>query len=220
MSMRGCVEVQGSWAVPALAIAAALVSPNAQAAPLSFKDAQLGMTLAEWRSLAPPEGAGADALPACSDDPRIVTRAYNPLSATLRASDVVDCGYEDLFGQTALPHSILLDARYRANDLQYRFIRGRLAEIRFEASIDAYNDVTAMLEHQYGPPNKMTRDFAHNADGRSARVTQTWWSPSGEIMLVDPSDDPTQLQVSMTAPDGGQAHRAIASPSDDRSRRW
>jgi hypothetical protein len=201
MSTDDLVEPQRSAVVPAFAIAAALLAPSAQAAPLSFMSAELGMTLPEWRSLAPPEGAGPDAQPACSDDPRIATLAHSPLSATLQASDIVDCAYVDRFGETALTHSVLLDASSRANDLRYRFIRGRLVEIRFTASVDAYNDVTALLERQYGPPNETTRDAACNTDGCFARVIQTWRSPSGGIVLVDPSDDPAQLRVSDSAGD-------------------
>ena len=205
--------------VPLLAIAAALVSASANAAPLSFKGAQLGMSLAEWRSLAPPEGAGSDAVPACSDEPRIAALAHNPLSATPRASDSVACAYLDLFGHTALPHSIRLDAKYQANGLQYLFVRGRLVEIRFKASIDAYNDVAAMLEHQYGPPSATTREDAPAADGRLARVIQRWRSPLGEIVLADPSDEPTQLRVSLSASGADDVRPAIASTSPSPGRR-
>jgi hypothetical protein len=198
-------------AVPVLAIAAALVSANVHAAPLSFKGAELGMTLAEWRSLAPPEGAGPDAVPACADDPRIVALAHNPLSATMRRSDGVACAYLDLFGDTALPHSIHLEANYRADHLQYRFVHGRLAEIRFMASIDAYSNLMTMLEHQYGPPSETMRDTAPAADSRFARVIQTWRSPAGDIVLADPSDEPTELRVSLSASSANDPRPAIAS---------
>jgi len=192
--------VKGSIAGAVIALFACLVPIAASAAtPLTFKNAQLGMTLAEWRSLAPPGGAGPDAVAACADDPRIVTLAHNPLSGTLRASDAVGCGYVDLFGDTALPHSILLDARFRANNLRYCFVRGRLAQIQFTASIDAYNNVTAMLEHQYGPPNLTKREQARGPDGRFSRVVETWRSPLGQIVLTDPSDQQTELRVSLSA---------------------
>jgi hypothetical protein len=204
--------------VPGLAIAAALISVNACATPLSLKGAELGMTLTEWRSLAPPEGVGPDAIPACSDDPRIATLAHNPLSAALQARGTVTCAYLDLLGHTALPNSIHLGGAYRASDLQYLFVRGRLGEIRFKASIDAYSVVTAMLEQQFGPPNQSMRDQVRTADGPFARVVQTWRSPSGEIVLADPSDEATQLQVSMSSLDADAARRTIAATDSSPGR--
>ena len=94
---------------------------------------------------------------------------------------------------------MLLDAHYRASDLRYLFVRGRLTQVQFKASIDAYNDVTTMLEHQYGPPTRTTQEQAHGPDGRFARVIETWWSPLGQIVLTDPSDQRTELQVSLSS---------------------
>jgi hypothetical protein len=184
-----------------LAFAACLAPASACAAtPLSFNGAQLGISLAEWRSLAPPPGAGPDALPSCTDDPHVSTIAPNPLGATRRDSNVVTCAYVDRFGQMALPHAVRLDAAYSVDDLRYRFDHGRLVEIRFRASIDAFSDVMAMLKRQRGPPTATIRDEVRTPNGRSARVTEMWRTAGGAIMLVDPSDSLTQLEVSLSEP--------------------
>ena len=147
-------------AIPMIAFFACLVPMAAGAAtPLAFKNAQLGMTLAEWRSLAPPEGAGPDVVAACADDPRVVTLAHNPLTVTLRASDAVSCGYVDLFGDTALPHSVLLDAHYRANDLRYLFVRGR-------PDPDPVHGIDRRLQRRFGHVRTTVR-AAHSDDARA-----------------------------------------------------
>lgn len=182
------------------------------ATPLSFMGAQMGMTVDEWRSLAPPEGAGPDALPACSSDPRVeAVNANNPLSATQAASGVVTCSYVSQFGDWILTHSVKLDARYRASDVKYLFDHGRLAEIRFAAPIDAFSDVMSMLKGECGPPTATQSDQIRTADGRFARVTQTWRVAGGTIKLVDPAGGLTQLEVSMVGPGGDGAIQAVAS---------
>lgn len=183
------------------------------ATPLSFKDAQIGMTVGEWRSLAPPEGAGPDALAACSNDPRVEAVGASRMSATETASGVVSCSYVSRFGDTVLMRSVELDARYRASDVAYLFDHDRLSEIRFTAPIDAFNDVMAMLQHHYGPPTVTQRDQIQTMDGRFARVSQTWRVPGGAIKLVDPAGGLTQLEVSMVGPGGDRAIQAVASMS-------
>lgn len=196
-----------------LLVGAASIAPGvgSAATPLSFEGAQLGMTVGEWRSLAPPEGAGPDALPACSNDRRIEAVGANPLSATEAASGVVTCAYVSQFGHTVLTHSVELDARYRASDVKYLFDHGRLTEIRFSAPIDAFSDVMAMLKRECGPPTATQRDQIRTVDGRFPRVTQTWRVPGGAIKLVDPAGGLTQLQVSMVGPVGDRAIQAVAS---------
>jgi len=209
MSPAGCLLVFASCLAPVSACAA--TTP-------SFNGAQLGMSLSAWRSLAPPEGAGPDALPSCSDDSRVATIAHNPLSATLSDSGVVTCAYVDRFGHTVLPHSMRLDATYRADDVQYRFDRGRLAEIRFRASVDAFSDVMSLLERQYGPPTATVRDEVRTPDGRFARVTQIWRTADDAITLVDPSDALTQLEVSLSELGREPAIQAMAASVPGRRR--
>ena len=203
-----------------LLVGAASLAPaiSSAATPLSFKGAQMGMTVGEWRSLAPPEGAGPDAVPACSNDPRVEAVGANPLSATVAASGVVTCSYVSQFGRTVLTHSVKLDDRYRASEVKYLFDQGRLSEIRFSAPIDAFNDVMAMLKRECGPPTLTQRDQIRTPDGRLARVTQTWRIPGGAIELVDPAGGLTQLEVSLVGPGGDRAIRAVASMGPARDR--
>jgi hypothetical protein len=183
------------------------VGSAANAAPLAFKGAELGISLDAWRSLAPPEGVGPDATPACASDPAIARIAHNPMSARPEPNGLETCAYVDLFGDTVLPHTILLDHAYRAGDLQYLFDHGRLSEIRFDAPIDAFSDVMVMLRNQYGAPISTVRDSVPTPDGRLARVTDVWRTVDGAVTLTDPSAELTQLSVTIA----GRDHQRIAA---------
>jgi hypothetical protein len=170
------------------------------AAPLVFKDAQLGISVGAWRSLAPPEGAGPGAQPACSDDARVVGLAHNPLAHLAQQDGLEACAYVDVLGDWVLPCSVLLDRRHRATGLTYLFDRGQLREIRFNASVDAFNDVMAILRSRYGPPTATVRDTVLMWGSRIARVTETWRTAAGEVRLTDPALEPTQLSVALVSP--------------------
>jgi hypothetical protein len=167
----------------------------AEPAPLSFDGAKLGMAISDWKSLAPPPGVGPDAGPVCTPVNQVVKPNGQALAAALRPTDLQACGYDARFGHVVLPHSIRLDQRYRATGVRYLFEHGRLGEIDFTASIDAYNDVMAMLDRAYGPPSLTTRDWTRTSMGRVPRVRQTWRTAAGAVILVDPSADPVQLRV-------------------------
>jgi hypothetical protein len=193
---------------------AAVLGPAADAAPLAFKGAELGISVGDWRSLAPPEGAGPTATPACSDDPTIVRIAHNPLSARPQPSGRETCAYVDMFGDTVLPHTIVLDHAYRASGLEYLFDQGRLSEIRFNAPIDAFSDVMVMLRGQYGPPTSTIRDSMLTPDGRLARVKATWRTVDGDVTLTDPSAELTQLNVTIAGQGfGGGPRIATTGPA-------
>ena len=201
-----------------LALAGALaMALSAHAAPLAFKGAELGMSIGDWRSLPPPEGVGPSATPACSGDASIARIAHNPLSATTQANGLETCAYVDVLGDTVLPHTVLLDQAYRASDLRYLFDRGRLSEIRFGASIDAFSDVMVMLRGQYGPPTSIVRDSVLTPDGRLARVTEVWRTVDGDVTLTDPSAEPTKLNVTI-AGHGVDAGQRIAASTERQGR--
>ncbi len=206
MALAGC----------ALALACLVGPTPCSATALSFIGARLGMSLAAWRSLAPPEGAGPDALPSCSAGAGTGANAHIPSNTTLRAGGMVTCAYVDRVGDVALPSSFSLDAAYRADNLQFMFDDGRLFEIQFDVSIDAFNAVMSILKHQYGPPTATNRDQVRSPDSRLARVTQIWRTAGGTIMLVDPSDRLTQLEVSLT--DIGRAPQVQAMSASSRAR--
>jgi hypothetical protein len=73
-------------------------------------------------------------------------------------------------------------------------------EIDFNASVDAYDDVVAMLEKNFGAPTLTVRDKVRTSIGFFPRVRQTWRTSGGNVSLIDPGADPVQLSVRFTAP--------------------
>lgn len=192
--------------------AALAAGPGFAASPLAFKGAELGMTMEAWRSLSAPAGAGPQAKPICSDDARLAGDAASPLRAADKpADDVVVCSYGDVYGQDVLLRSIQLDPAYRALDVRYLFARGRLTEIQFDASIDAYDDVMNLLTKSYGPPTATIRDSIRSSIGRLERVRQAWRTPGGTIRLDDPSPTLTGMIVRFVAPEGADGGQAVAA---------
>jgi hypothetical protein len=179
------------------------ISPPAPPPParsLSFDGAVLGMTIGEWRALSPPPGVGPTAAADCG--PGIVAALRESrVAAAMPAAGQTTCAYDARFGDDVLLHSARLDSRYRLDGLRYRFAGGRLREIDFTASVDAYNDIVAKLTHDYGPPTATVRDVTRTADGRFARVRQTWRAAGGVVTLTDPTANPLRLGVRIA---GGQ----------------
>jgi hypothetical protein len=171
--------------------------------PLSFDGAKLGMTVGEWRSLAPPPGVGPAAAADCGSGIVAALREER-IAATPPSPGRLTCAYGERFGDDILLHSAKFDDRYRLDGLRYRFVGGRLSEIDFSASIDAYNDIAAKLTHDYGPPATTVRDVMRTPARRFPRVRQTWRAPGGDISLTDPTDDPLRLGVRIASlPAGG-----------------
>ena len=163
------------------------------AGPLSFDGAHLGMTLGEWRALAPPPGVGPTAAADCG--PGIVAALREARVTTTASTGQTVCAYDARFGDDVLLHSAKLDDHYRIDALRYRFTDGRLSEVDFTASVDAYNDIVARLTHDYGQPTSTVRDFTRIADGRFAEVRQTWRADGGVVTLTDPTSNPLRLSV-------------------------
>lgn len=183
-----------------LAMGAALAAGSADASgptvpPLAFDGAKLGMSQAEWESLRPPAGVGLTAVPTCAPVRRALPDHALSLGVRSGATGSVACDYAARFGHYVLPHSFRLDSRFRANGLRYLFVGGRLREIDFRTSIDAFNDVTAMLKQSFGAPKTLVRDRLRTADGQRQSVRMTWRLPVGEVTLTDPSPNPVQLSV-------------------------
>jgi hypothetical protein len=169
-------------------------APQHMAGALAFDGAALGMTIGAWRSLSPPPGVGPSAAADCG--PGVVAALrLDRIPAPAAASAYTTCAYDARFGDDVLLHSVKLDDRFRIDDLRYRFASGRLSEIDFTASVDAYNDIVARLTHDYGQPAATVRDLLRTPSGRFARVRQTWRTPAGVVSLVDPTSDPLRLSV-------------------------
>ena len=186
--------------IAALSLLAMMTASAATAEPAAgFDGATLGMSISDWKALSPPAGVGPDAAPTCVPVTGTGQLPGRPLSAISRPTDEEACAYDSRFGRDVLPHSIQLDARYRASGLRYLFVAGRLDEIDFDASVDAYSDVMAMLKQDFGAPTRTVRDSVRTSMGPFPRVRQTWRTPGGDISLVDPALDPVQLSVRFVA---------------------
>ncbi|HUZ13667.1 MAG TPA: hypothetical protein VMU93_12550 [Caulobacteraceae bacterium] len=203
-SARGC-SLAARWAGglgAALMAGVLLHAPGAAAdtrltPALPLDGASLGMSAEAWKQLPPPASAGATATPACWTNPRAVRIPGYPLSAADRRSGVAICAWVDRFGHDVLPHSIRLEGPFRASDLRFVFVRDRLARVEFRTSVDAYSDVTALLDQRYGRPVLTTRGRVRSEVGPLRRVRRVWRTPSGEVVLTDPSADRVDLSVTM-----------------------
>ncbi|MGH7024939.1 MAG: hypothetical protein ACREEB_15315 [Caulobacteraceae bacterium] len=167
--------------------------------PNVFMGARLGTSVKAWRSLPPPPGVGLDATPACSNEVGAARVPGFRLSATEAATGVVACAWVSRFGHTVLSHSVKVLGAYRTSDLAWLFTRGRLSEIRFATSIDAYDALTGRFDKLYGRPVRVVRDRLRTSTGRLPRVRETWHAAAGTVVLEDPmASDPTLLRVRFT----------------------
>jgi hypothetical protein len=96
-----------------------------------------------------------------------------------------------------------LGGGYFARELDYRFVGGRLARIRFRSSVDAFSWVTARLKKDDGQPTRIVRDELSHRGRRLPHVTMTWTNGRSTIALSDPVQGMMQLGVSITR-DGAQ----------------
>lgn len=186
------------------ATAAAAWGKDLGAASLPLGGATFGMTIDAWKALPPPPSAGPTAVPACWNNEAQVSIPGYRLSAEDRRTDLTTCAYVSRFGDVVLPHSVRLDASFRADGLRFIFDKGRLTDVEFRASIDAYSDVMALITRRFGPSTRTARDTVKTSAGRELRLRQTWRVNGGEIVLVDPSPNPTELGVDVAlAPSRG-----------------
>jgi len=194
--MAAGAALAGAQAAHTSALSPAQTAPPA--GTLSFDGAALGMTIGAWKSLSPPPGVGPSAAADCEPgivaalrESRIVAATPGPGHAT--------CAYAARFGDDVLLHSARLDDRYRIDGLRYQFTRGRLSEVDFTASVDAYNDIVMKLTHDYGAPTATERSITRAAGRRLPQVRQTWRAQGGVVTLTDPTDNPLRLSVRIAA---------------------
>lgn len=193
-ALTGAVIVLGL-----LAAGAASAAP-AGGGPFAFTGAHLGMSLDSWRAMPFPGQKDPRAAPACSGDPGLGAEAeLAPTPAQRRAGAVV-CGYIARFGRYTLPQGIRPGPGRAPVMVRYVFVDGRLSQIRYQASGDAFDKVTARLQAAYGPPHAVLRDEMKTEIGDIDRVHMTWTSPSGSTVLTDPSDAHLDLAVVLSGP--------------------
>jgi hypothetical protein len=195
--------------VVALSLAASPV------AALGFDNAELGMSLAAWRSAAPPTGDEAAARPFCSDDPSASGRQGLPWQPASLARNEVVCTYADLLGRYAMPQTVPLDETFHATGIKYCFTDGRLDEISFTTTVDAFDNVLALVDRELGHTGTMTVGAIRTPLGKMRQVSVRWSAPGGDVQLIDPVKPYTVLQVSFDAAGGiGVSHTAASHDSD------
>jgi hypothetical protein len=89
-----------------------------------------------------------------------------------------------------------LGGKYLARDLTFTFTSGRLTQIRFLASIDAYDRVRAGLDEAYGPPTSLEFDtikIIHSIV--TPHVAASWRRGPALIIIHDPETDGVSLSV-------------------------
>ena len=93
---------------------------------------------------------------------------------------------------------VALGGKYFAREPTYRFLNGRLAQIRFHSSIDAFSWVTARLKKDDGQPGVIRRDTVRLQGVDLPHVLMTWKNGRSTISLDDPAETISQLDVSIT----------------------
>ncbi|HUO12183.1 MAG TPA: hypothetical protein VMU37_05445 [Caulobacteraceae bacterium] len=196
---------------PATALALSLVAlaSEASAGPsVIFDTTRLGASLAAWRAAPPPPGIDPTARPLCSNDPVLAAAKPNPLSGESGPTSGLACGYFSVLGRYALWAQLPLVGPFRATRVRFLFRGGRLADVDCDASIDAFNDLTAFLDQTDGPPVEAVRDVTGSKPERFAQVRMTWARAGSIIQLTDPAPpDYDHLDVRIEAPPASWASR-------------
>jgi hypothetical protein len=189
MIVARTLQVAGLAAVLA---SPALASSDHPQPDLSFQGATLGMTLDAWRALPPPDGPTTMSKAACSTG-----AATSPATPVHGA---IECVYRRTYGRFALQPAVTLPDGRRVTDIRYSFRNGRLVQITYRLSVDAYESTVARLDARFGSASQVIRDTVRTRDGRLARVTRTWTSPKGAAQLVDPVAPYAQMEVRLSGP--------------------
>lgn len=176
-----------------LLLAALALWPMAvQAAPpavLEFHGVALGTSLDDWRQKPFADPSHPGVTQACS-------RSSGPPAATV-------CQYIGRYGAYTVAESFPLFGRYQAKGVKYRFVSGRLSEIDFSTSVEAFGQLMKRLKTRYGAPRQTVRDTASYRRGiHLPRTRVRWRLPAGMVELVDPSQDPGLLTVRLVSAEG------------------
>jgi hypothetical protein len=155
------------------------------------------MTIEEWKALPYPGPSSEHATARCSYGPAGAA-ASDPQGESAKQSTAVEvCAY---VAPEAEDEAFPLMKTFLARSPTYYFGGGRLSKIEFHTSIDAFNDVMALLEAKYGPASQTLRDDVRLDNSFDLpRVKKIWRQANGSIQLVDPSSAPAQLEVQFTA---------------------
>lgn len=192
-----------------LVLGAVALSGAARAGPaIAFEGAQLGISQAEWRALAPPGRLSGHAKPTCSNDP---AAAGLTLTTAEWAAGVVVCAYVDVWGKLSLPVGFTFDQKYRLDHLQYWFADGRLTEIHANVSLDGFDALIGTFTQLYGPAQRLVRDSVGSEIGPRPRVTESWSTPQGTVDLVDPVLPADEIGLRFASSGASVARHALKS---------
>lgn len=164
---------------------------------LEFRGARLGMTIEDWKSLPFPGKSSDPVSRTCKNGPAGIIGAGLSGESSKPTAPVEICSYAS---PDETDKSFTLTKTYLVRRPQYDFVNGQLSKIEFHSSINAFNDVMALLDGTYGPATQTLRDSVKVVDGFDMpRVQMIWRRTNGTIQLVDPSSTPAQLVVRFAA---------------------
>jgi hypothetical protein len=166
------------------------------------------MSLDQWRS-EPFPGAGIAVRPVCSDQGADAQRLGLQATASGDAASEIVSTY----AFTAVDGSrdpVPITGGFYARQARYVFRAGRLSEISFTTSPDAFRAMTARIDAQLGQPHETVRDMAHVRGVSFPRVRMHWSGPAGTVTLVDPVGDTTLMKLDYTA---SEQARVAAPPT-------
>lgn len=189
----------GSFLALSLLGAGAASAAPAGGGAFAFTGAHLGMSLADWRALPFPGGPDARVKPACSGEAGTSRIALFDLTPAERKSGAVVCGYVIRYGDVALAQGIRPAKDREPVQVRYVFMNRRLSDIRYRASRDAFDRITARLKAAYGPPRAIVRDQVRTEIGQLQRVHMSWATPVGSAVLTDPADGRLDLAVELSS---------------------
>lgn len=167
---------------PAIAAPAVPVAAEARTPPEPVKivrygldQAELGMSLADWRAASPDNMQAA-----CTPAPH--------------QSQVVVC--------EASPRPAPRGGYLSEQDRRAIFVDGVLAQVSFSTTIDAFDGVMARLDQTFGRPAEVVRDTIRLQDGLVLpRVQMTWTNGLATIRLTDPEAPGGLMHVRATLND-------------------
>ncbi len=172
-------------------------SPPQSASVLEFKGSRLGMSLEQWRS-EPFPGAGSAVRPVCSDQGADAQRLGLQAPAKGAAATEMVCTYA-FTGADGSREPVPITGGFYARQASYVFHGGRLGEISFTTSPDAFSAMTARIDAQLGQPRETVRDTAHVRGVAFPRVRMRWSGPAGSVTLIDPAADTTLMKLDYQA---------------------
>ncbi len=200
------------------AAAAPAAKPAAKAAPAvyyDFKGARLGMTLDEWKAVTPPLSTSAASFGGKDDGPERIWCSNDKmpdgkeitgefyLSDAEQALGVVACKYARLTGSGSyhfLTSSYVKIGEYISNDVDYKFLDGKLYEINITGSDNLLSDIMDGLTSKFGQPTTSVNDTTQNKAGATFPHTEkTWLNPVASIHLETPYTKINNLNVTYMA---------------------